>query len=239
MPTGKDIFKFDLRTSSVFSFVCVIQIQTKLETLFLFNCQTWAIKKALKGRKIKIFVFSSQTNKKERKELEKILKSSRINFVLKSTSAKSSIGASRNAVFWLGKAEYSIFLDADVILEKDYFDNLDKCIRKYCSASGFAAGIGTSHCSKYGILEGAMDLIAYLRNLDLAKKDFDKMMYSLSFSDLILGREKIFYNAAKKVLKKYEGVQTRAFQGFNQIIKRKDLEKLGGFDEKFWSAEDR
>ena len=64
-------------------------------------------------------------------------------------------------------------------------------------------------------------------------------MKEISFDNLRNDNLKRFYSETKAKLMGYEGKQIRAFQGFNQIVKKEDLDEVGGFDEKFWSAEDR
>ncbi len=198
-----------------------------------------SLSNALTNRDVRVFIFSSQTNQEEEKGLEYILKKSDLDFLLKTTPHKISIGQGRNTIFREGSSPWAIFLDADVIVDEDYFKNLDRCIEEYGAAKGFAGGIGISNCSEWGLFEGAMDIRVYIRNLTISNEEFNKIMRDLSFKELKQEKVHEFYKEAKSKLLVYEGKRTRAFQGFNQIVKREDLYGAGGFNEEFWSAEDR
>mgnify|MGYP001568524265 CR=1 FL=1 len=199
-----------------------------------------SIKHSLGERTNKVYLLSTQTEKSDQSKLESIVSGSKIDVTLESTPEKSTIGSSRNRIFRKGNSDWAVFLDADIMVNGDYFENLEGCIEKYGKhASGLAGGIGTSDSSRFGLYEGAMDLRVYLRNLNISREEFEYLNQRLNFQDLALGNEIEFYRRAREALKGYEGQSTTAFQGFNQIIKREDLEGLGGFDERFWSAEDR
>lgn len=199
-----------------------------------------SIEHSLGKRTNKVYLLSTQTNKGDRRELELMVSNSKLDITLESIPGKSTIGSSRNKIFRRGISDWAVFLDADIIVNEDYFENLENCIGLYGEkASGLAGGIGTSNSSRFGLYEGAMDLRVYLRNLDIPKEEFEDLNQRINFQDLTLGNEIDFYKRAREALKGYEGQSTTAFQGFNQIIKREDLEALEGFDECFWSAEDR
>lgn len=193
------------------------------------------------GSEVGVYVLSTQTSNRERKSLDEIIKNSGSNVNFSATSEKMTIGCARNIVAQKGKKKWAVFLDADVTLDRNYLKNLDSFLTKNPKADAIAGGIGISHSSRFGAYEGLMDLMIYLKNLTLTfPNEYQEIMSRLDIDALIKNlRIDKFNQSIVRELRSYEGVQTIALQGFNQIIKRETFVSVGGFDEKMWSAEDR
>lgn len=194
------------------------------------------------GNKIRINVLSTQTEGINSEKIEDLVKNVKLDVHLERTNQKWTIGKARNEIAKRGNEKWAIFLDADIVLERNYLTNLRSFLeREGDNADAIAGGISFSKASKWGVYEGLMDLMIYLKNIKLSgPKEYLEIMSRLDLKDLVeCQRVDAFNQSVIRELNPFESRQTSALQGFNQIIKRETFVQIGGFDEEMWSAEDR
>lgn len=143
------------------------------------------------------------------------------------TTPKSlTIAQSRNFLFKKTKEDFVIFWDVDILVDKSYFNNLQNIIKNVSDKTkAIAGGLGGFKISYWGHPEFLMDLFAYYGKIETTPK-----MTKLDLS---------LYTSLNKKLTKLSGCYSSYLSGCNQIIHR-DMHRFhGGFDEKYWGAEDR
>jgi cellulose synthase/poly-beta-1,6-N-acetylglucosamine synthase-like glycosyltransferase len=137
----------------------------------------------------------------------------------------------RNYLFSQVNTDWCVFFDADVLLQSDYFKELNKALASLNDnpkVKAIAGGMGAWGLSAWGYNEYLMDMYAYygkIENINIKDLDLNTLVVTPdlpinSFS--ILNLRKTYY-----------------LQGYNQIIHKTMYTEHGGYDNSYFGAEDR
>ncbi|MCA9307900.1 hypothetical protein KC980_00135 [candidate division WWE3 bacterium] len=174
-------------------------------------------------------------NPKKSKEFRDIVSNhNNLNITTYIESERMTCGGARNYLFSKEPAEWNIFTDVDILFHKNYFVEVLNCIKKLetenrTDVMGLAGGIGCWGDTKWGYYEYLNEMKAYYGKADTCKEMTQYKEFAIIFPNTNIG---ILENLQKNKYIKY-------FQGYNQILHKKVLTNLGGFDSKFFGAEDR
>ena len=174
-----------------------------------------------------IKLFSSLTNNSDANEIRSLIKKNynKNNLDLIISSKPSTIAKSRTQMAKKCTGDWIVFIDSDIILNKEYFPTLEKIIPSLKKNTvAIAGGIDINLSTKYGFWEGYADMRVYYNGVLDSKYNFDPFSITKSL---------------RSNLKKFSGCETKYLQGYNHVIKRSFLKKISYYDVKFWSAEDR
>lgn len=136
----------------------------------------------------------------------------------------------RNYLFKISSSEWSIFFDADVLVDRSYFQNLKRVIdtidqRK---VKAIAGGMGTWGTTPEGYCEYLMDMYAYYGKAEgISINSVDLNNYAAEYSEKIPNYDL------------FTGRPTYYLQGYNQIVHRDMYLNYGGYDSDYFGAEDR
>lgn len=202
-----------------------------------------SIQKAMAGRDIPVFLLNSQMDNGHERRFQRIMSDLHdVDVAVVSTDEHLPIGAARNRLFDRTSTAWTLFLDSDITLAPDYFHELERFFGSYSlkNVKGLAGGIGLRDATVLGRYEGLMDVVALVGKVE----GIDRRVYEELFRSVIPAlennnREQHLWQNLWNDLGRYEGQRIRYMQGFNQLLHRDVRYRLGGFDDKFASAEDR
>lgn len=139
------------------------------------------------------------------------------------------LSASRNNGILNASGDYLLFLDQDLIFDKDFIKNIKQSIKK-----GQALKIRATYFDKERT-DKINEII--LKN----GLDFEKIKKFLTFKEKFHLRKRYIQDTAKNILFKYSfRKRTARIAGLGIGILKEDILKINGFDEKFigWGLED-